>query len=491
MIPYWVTRSVVFNEFTPEEQEKYFGLNYKAVRPHIDTLYYTVSILGDENNTTHEGMLSFLSDLAEAKERKREMPSEDVVLFGLSVELAGVAGYDYRLRLNENFDIFIARYLPNKETPRIVVQLRTRSLVLDGVREAISASFSIVCCMCDTYGFAIGTVKENRFDYAYHTNIIQSPMKYFSDERMLNHLKSSLRSYSKYGSIGEELTLETLSLGMRKSNNIFFRCYDKTREVVEKGYKAFFIAIWQASGLISAYDAYVLNFAYSMRSFRTGILVGRIDWYLQYGRNEIMKKELCSLRESCFRDSDNAEQMEKRLSGVLPPVTVIMNIEFQTKRKFYMTCDSFIEGYEPKEVPDIRLKRLYRILELRSVFLDYLTSEKGVSFVEDRKVKDSPYLDWWRRIRACKIGDENLNMDLFRSYERVSDLKRTKNSFLGTVANFSVIKSGDVKGESTFKEDISDVLCSLNDNDFYGGYPAIRKRKQRQNRGIVKKVKEK
>lgn len=488
MIPLYVQQSKILDEFTPEEQKQWFDLNYKAVRQHVDTLYYTVSVLGDCNDTEHEGMLAFLSDLAEAKERKCANPPDDVLMFGLSVEMTGAHGYDYQLRLNENFDIFIARYLPNTETPRFVVQLRSHALVMEGALETVLNSFAVISCICDTYGFSVNAVKENRFDYAFHTNLIQNPMKYFSDGKLLKHLRSSMRSYAKYGTIGEELTLETLSLGNRKSNNIFFRCYDKTREVVEKGYKAFFIVIWQQAGIISAYDAFVLNVAYSMKSYRTGLLVGRIDWYLQHGKDEAIKSELRALRKSCFENSDNAAEIEKKLAGILPTTTTVVNVEFQTKRKFYVTCDRTIDGYKPENVPDERLKRICSILELRPVFLEYLTSPKCVAFVVDRKAKDSPPLDWWRRIQSCKPEGAS-DVELLRSYERHAEIERAKRSFLGDVANCAIIQSGNTNTETTFKEDISDVLCILNDNDLCGGYNAIRRRKQRQKRGVIKRMK--
>ena len=55
-----------------------------------------------------------------------------------------------------------------------------------------------------------------------------------------------------------EITNEYLALGNRKSNNIFFRSYNKTREVCEMKYKDFFFDIWKENGLISEYDYYCL-----------------------------------------------------------------------------------------------------------------------------------------------------------------------------------------------------------------------------------------
>ena len=73
---------------------------------------------------------------------------------------------------------------------------------------------------------------------------------------------------------------------------------------------------------------------------------------------------------------------------------------------------------------------------------------------------------------------------------------------MGAVASVSILKNNGFE-QSTFMEDVSDVLCSLNDNDFYGfaanpltgeipqiepgAYQTIKKRKERQHRPILKK----
>ena len=44
-----IKASPVFGEFSPEEQDRYFNLSKEKVCAHVDTLYYTVSIFGDDN----------------------------------------------------------------------------------------------------------------------------------------------------------------------------------------------------------------------------------------------------------------------------------------------------------------------------------------------------------------------------------------------------------------------------------------------------------
>ena len=67
----------------------------------------------------------------------------------------------------------------------------------------------------------------------------------------------------------------------------------------------------------------------------------------------------------------------KRLADKhLPKTTAVINIEYETKRKFYYYSDKFIEAFKhtPRSISK-PLERLYKILDNRSIFLDYLTSK--------------------------------------------------------------------------------------------------------------------
>lgn len=515
MVALPVTRCAVYSEFDRKEQELHFSVAQKKVVHHIDTLYYTVSVQDDCNGNQDSGLLGLLADLKEAKAEKLKDMQSDVPFFGLSVMATGFSIYEYRLSLNETYDVFIASYLPNVNTPRICVQLRTRSLVLDGVQAAIENSYGKVRDILADYGLQVGTVSENRIDYAFHTNLIQSSERYFSDENLKKHLRTTFRKYHKIGEIGRDIHVDTFNLGMRKSNNTFFRCYNKTREVIEKNYKSFFFKRWLDYGLISRYDAFCYEQAFSMQSYGVGLLVGRIQWYLFYGKNPALKEKLSRLLECAYANSDNAAELEKQIDGILPPVTVVTNIEFQTKRKFYYSFDDFIDTYCPNQTLDKpyavasdykpayaipALTRLYKILDLRRSFLDYLCSD-CVAFVKDKSAKELEYCDWWYRIRACRVDDRhNAPWAAWRNYDRETDIRRASRRFSSAVAQLAVLRNG-LQSDKSFTEDISDALAYLNDNDFYGfscnpetgeipeimnpEYILLKERKKRQYKGVL------
>ncbi len=477
MVDKIIKQSPIFGEFTPEESNYWFNLSKEKVCAHVDTLYYTVSVYDDSNDCSEE-MRALLNELAWYKSQKVFNSSAQVEFFGLNVEKTRFVHYEYCLRLEEQFDIFVSSILPNEYTPRIVVQLRSRMLVLDGVEEAIRKSFAYVEDILFAYGLSVLEVKENRIDYAYHTNLIQNPYKFFKDDFLLKKLKSKLRIYHKVGDIGKKIDIDYISFGHRNSNDIFVRIYNKSREVVEKNYKLFFVDKWLQDKLISQYDHYCYSRAFEMNSYVTGLLVGRIEWYLENGHNDDIKAELSKTEVSSYIKSDNTDQLRKIVDKYLPPVTLIMNIEYQTKRKFYFSLDEWISSYAlSKEngdgkrefLPDSAepLVRLLVINILRSEICNYLTSQT-LCFVENKGKKNEKFSRWWERINQCYIEEYDKRIiDLWRSYEQNTNLDKSKRSLCGKVAAVSILNNRGLT-KSTFLEDVSDALCALNDNDFYG-----------------------
>ena len=514
MIPKEIKASPVFGEFSPEEQDRYFDLSREKVCAHVDTLYYTVSISEDSNDLL-PGVDGLLKELKYCRAQKVTSLSKNVEFFGLNFETTRFVHYEYCLRQDEEFDVFISSFLPNSFTPRIVVQLRSRFLVQVGTSQAVCRSFSFVKYLLDVFGLAVNEVKENRIDYAFHTNLIQNPYKFFNDAFLIKKLKTKLRTYHKVGDIGKKIEIDYLSFGHRKSNDIFVRIYNKSREVIEKNYKVFFIDKWYKDKLINAYDHYVYTRAYEMKSYVTGLLVGRIEWYLEHGHNDEIKKELSDVRQSCYIKSDNTDELRDKVDRFLPPVTLIMNVEFQTKRKFYSSIDNFIDVYQKAyfedgvfkgfyQKGDLPLFRIFSILGLRSEICNYLTST-SLCFVEKKGTKEERFCYFWRRINECYIEEYQKSIvDLWREHEHHADIEKTKRRICGTVASMSILKNNGYKN-STFLEDVSDVLCTLNDNDFYGfapdpdtgevpvieppSYRDIKVRKERQYRSLTKEFK--
>ncbi len=459
-IPKSVKQYDFFGELTVDEQREYFSMSAKKFLPSIDNIYFSIPIKDDYNDNAQ--LVPLFARLSELKQLVAQT-HQPVAFFGcLTLEARGFQIYRYCLTMPDMYDVFLLDYLPNQNTPRIIVQLRAYGLWLYGWEYIVSSCYNQIQALFSEYGCELLEVKENRIDYCYHTNTIQNPERLFSDRNLIRTMKTTMERYHVTGRIETRdsetvLFKEYFALGERKSNNVFIRFYDKALEVIEQGYKAFFFEIWHSNGLISFYDKFCLEYAYKHKNYSL-IHKARLEFYLTYGKSETVKREF----ELTLKDTNlTIADIKKLADAYMPEVTKVLNIEFETKRKFYYYSDDFINLLPIKKretaLPSA-LKRLYRIIDNRLLFLDYLT-DKTLRFVKP----DGSFCDFWKRLRSVKMDSFKHDEKLVRDYSNTLDKELMKQRLIGVVAsNAAYIDKGV---ESGFVEDLSDVLSNINDND--------------------------
>lgn len=476
-------RSKLYNEFTKEYQEKYFSLSDKKFIPHVDTLYYSVFIKGDMANSKNEtdfipeGVLELIDFLKYAKSKfeDEELKFQKEFWYDFKKSLLFTSGrfsiYDYCISKKGYYDIFISNYLPNEFTPRILIQLRSIGLWGIGEYDLVVESFEVVKELLSDYGLEIDRAQENRIDFCYHTNILQSPEVVYSDNSLSNNLHTTFTIYSKVGrKRGKTLTVEYLSLGQRSSNNIFFRSYNKVREVIEENYKEFFLELWFNSKLINYYDFYVYSYAFKKKKYDQ-IYWGILEFYLEFGIDPKVKKDFQYIKE--HPKDYTADELKVIVLAVCPKPTLVINIEFQCMRKFFYSFNKALELQEPpinNECKYEELLRIFIILDNRKLFLDYLTkytvcfkkdlSDKDLKEIE-KVNKENVYQDFWKRLRSTKLQlcfngkfrreyVTNINKDLL-----ISKIK----SNLATLSIYNDDWNTDINN------DLSNLMCIFNDND--------------------------
>lgn len=465
-----ILRTSFFNELSLDLQNEYFNCKQLKFIHNVDTFYYSVFLKDDKKKNEDENLLCFLSKLEFLK--KTVIDSNENVYWLEDIQLQitrkKFSIYEYCLSVPNMYDIFIASYIPNENTPRIVVQLRSVGLWTVGTEKLIYNSFDAVKRVLKEFDLVAERTQENRIDFCYHTNYIQGMYKYFNDNLLIKNCKTCYDIYSKVGrKMQDSLTIDYLSFGQRSSNNVFVRIYNKTREVIELNYKAFFIEYWYEHGLISFYDKFVYEYAYSKGSYNA-LEWGKLEFYLKYGSNFEIKQEIELLKQDY---STNLEVVKKYIKGFLPEITFITNIEFQTMRKFYRTSDKLINTFNHTSQLQ-ELDRLFKILDNRKIFLKYLTSS-SLSFVktdykkyEDKNDDDKNeriYLDWWRRLRRLKLSCIT-DTEYIREYSRNLNIKKLQGRIKGTIASMSLYL--DIDADTNLADDVSSTLCVLNDNDF-------------------------
>lgn len=453
-----------FNEFKEEEQKKHFFIKEKKFIPHIDTFYYSVFLKGEEVENTSSEIMDLLENLQEYKQLCIDANEDIYMQNDLLFRKRTFSIYNFCIGKEGFYDIFIANYLPNSNTPRIVIQLRSIGLWTVGEEKMIKNSFNDLKIFLAKYNVKIERTLENRIDYCYHTNSVQSEEKFYSDDILKNNLDTTFDIYNKVGRKDKRtLSCEYLSLGSRKSNNLFFRSYNKTREVIEENYKEFFLEYWFNVGLICKYDFEVYSYCYKKKSFAQ-LEFGMIDYYVRFGNDKKLIEKFKSFLDGSVET--NRKYLSKILKGILPKPNIVINIEFQTMRKFYKSSDNEIEQLAFKtETSENALVRLFQIIDNRKMFLDYL-SKYTVAFKRDIDSKEENekdlYMDFWYRLRKTKLSSIQ-DKPLIREYTRNINKDLLVSRIKGSLSSLALYNDDNF---TDINEDMSYLINILNDNDF-------------------------
>lgn len=493
MISYSAKKSVLYSELDKEKRTQFFDFTQKKFLHNIDSLYYVVKVKNDWN---HDEGVQKLKWFLEHKRQEAIKTFDPVVLFHQNHEQLGHLGtefvmngvgnapYIYDISKVDKYLMFFIGHQLNDKTPEIWVQLRSQNLWLYGEYKAVEESIKDLQLILGAYGIEIESISENRIDYAYHTNYIQDPTNYFQNKNLNKMQKSRFERWSLEGSFRGEFETDTdyITLGRKKSNNLFFRAYNKTKEVIEQGYKQFFIKLWYLENMISYFDLYCIEKAFLQPS-RTNykyLDVARLEFYLEHGSNEEyldLCKELTTAKDLDY------EAIIVLADKLTPKITLVMNIEMETKRKFYYSMDESVDTLlqiRSKNVPDFA-KKLYLKLDNKQVFHNHITcnnaEQQGVIRFLDFKAKNKlgkgwtrkekyPTADWWTRLQKVKMNRpfEVEDVKLLREYQKSLSATLLKKRITNAVSTYSLYVHGDDVRNDTYN-DVLDYLATLNESD--------------------------
>lgn len=482
----------MYEETTEEFKESWFKKTRDKFLYHIDTFYYTVEIEGNAMKWHMKNrLLTYLRMAKDGAERSFEpstifMDDDQLYKYGFIVNPHMSFGfYKYHIGIKDAFDIFICEHSPNDATPVMVVQLRSAYLWLEGTQRAFEKSLEAVLDLMAFSKHRIKKIQENRIDYAFHTNYIQNPLKFFPVDDLGRMQVSNFSRWHQEGKLYEdEVDCDYFTLGRRASNNIFFRVYDKTQEVIQKNYKPFFFWIWLYNGMISHYDAYCYEKMYVKRSM-THQYVARLEFYQEHGQDDAVKFEISGLLEQMT----NMAGIEKLAKKLTPELTKVVNIEFQTKRKYY---SYFKELPNPRNRSGVA-QSIQQLIDVQELITDTLTENslrfikyKGVELDANRSRRETA--DWWLRLRRSVSQSLEYQVEkdkeLIREYHHKLDIEKQKHLTLSKIASLSVYK----ESKEELNYDLLDFITNLNDNDIEKYY-RMKNRKEKVIRPYLDKDK--
>lgn len=492
MISYSAKNSKIYQELDEEKRKLFFDFSQKKFLHNIDSLYYVVKVKNDWNYD--EGCKLFRNFLEGYRKEAIKRP-EPLVLFqnndyfqelGTEFVMYGIgsAPYLYDISKVDKYMMFVIGYQLNDKTPEIWVQLRSQNLWLYGEYRAVEESLKDVERILKVFGIEIEEVSENRIDYAYHTNYIQNPTSFFKSENLARMQKSRFSRWSLEGTFRNEFETEVdyFTLGRKKSNNLFFRVYDKTKEVIEQGYKQFFIKLWYLEKMINYFDFYCIEkaFLHGTNSSFKHLDVARLEFYIEYGSDQNMKDRILDLITEKSIDYEAVVSLADKL---VPRVTKILNVEIETKRKFYYSMDQSVDvllKLRSENIPEYA-KKLYLKLDNKQVFHDYLVcnnpKQEGVLRFLDYKAKnrlgkgwakksDFPTADWWHRLQVTKVNRkfDVDQVELVREYQTKLSADLLKKRISNMIGTYSLYVHGEDVRNNVYN-DVLDYMATLNETD--------------------------
>jgi len=434
----------------------------------VDSLYYMVNVTNGTDNQTYQNMIEILETMTGVAQ-----DSNDIIKLSqfdksfddnIIVRPFGVAMYQYCLDSVNQYSVFIARKA--KSNPEIWVQIRSEFLWLYGEHDCVRMSLNTIEKFLSCFGLDIQNVKENRIDYAYHTNYIQDPLNFFKEKNLNSMQVSNFKRYSLEGCFigSDEVEKDYVTFGRKKSNNIFFRVYNKTKEVIEKGYKQFFIEIWHKNKMISSYDKYCIEKAFHKSNYRY-LDSARLLYYIEFGIDDSLKK----IMQNAI-DSEDQLRIRECANLYMPKITLVCNIEIETKRKFYYSLDESSHMFlKLKSKCKPYAKNIFRIIDNKESFHKLLTHDV-IRFIDrsssERKTR-CVTASWWKRLQQVKVNRKYKQNDinLYRTYQTEHDIQLIRNRTLKSVASYSVYRNGDNSFDKNFHNDIMDIMSTLTENE--------------------------
>lgn len=480
----------IYAEFQSDKSHMipfWFDMKKSKFLHNIDTFYYSCILLQDFTHESQDPAVQKLRNYFDNQLVNKAsmngcssyyLPGIDLTLNIRYGVFAGI--YKYCIECPDYFDIFIAPYVPNADTGQIVVQLRSYYLWMYGVNQCFERSFQVVKALCTEFDLDISQVQENRIDYCWHSNYLVNPEQFLSIENYAKMRRSRLKPQATfhvefYGNEGTEI--DYIREGKR-GGKCFLRIYLKSKEVIEQGYKAFFLQLWLFNGLINRYDLYCYEKCYEKRNWHY-LDYARLEFYIEYGTDE-HEKQICSkiLKEKTI----HYDQLHRYADQLTPKITLIMNVEYQTSRK--MSKSYQLPPLHCNDQYGI-CKRIYDYLDCRQIIAEYLTSDT-FSLTEpngDSNKSRRDFCPFWKYLRSCKMVDVKpapKDIELHRIYNRQLNEKVLKNRILCQAVTYGFYTKG--LNDDNVVDDCVNVFCYLNDNDIHH-MKQYKDRKSRQYNG--------
>ena len=164
---------------------------------------------------------------------------------------------------------------------------------------------------------------------------------------------------------------------------------------------------------------------------------------------------------------NNNIKIKNLANKLVPKLTIVCNVEFQTKRKFYSTMDKSINVLKTVTCKYKELERIFKILDNKDLFHDFITNYviRFINYNSNVRKTRCDTATWWIRLQNCDmnrvIDDENRK--LIREYQKNLDIQALKRRLINSIATFSLYVNNE--NDNSVTSDITDFMAFINESD--------------------------
>lgn len=490
---------LLMDELSSDKQEEFFNYKKSKFLHNIDTFYYSVKFQNDFRYESKDDNVKKFRKFFEIKYSALQKCDDEDDFFipqlGKYLVLKKVTFsrfYNICLSYPEYFDIFFAPIVPKGSdggeslTCECIVQIRSYMLWQFGVKDCFENSYRYIQKIAEYFNLQIENVQENRIDYCWHTNYLNNPEQFFEPDNFyrmrVDRFKNATYVTNKVGS--ENYEIDYVALGKR-SDKVFLRIYQKTREVIEQGYKPWFLQVWRMNGLISNYDQYVYEKAFQKHSWFYRFYA-RLEFYLEHGSDQMMLQRCRDILsgEVTIEENDLIALADK----LTPRLHYVINVEYQTMRRHSKSYELVpFKDHSDKGVT----KRIYEYLDNRKIITDYLTDKvfRMVDYDPEIKKSQREMCAFWKSLRRTKCLDMKMTSDeikLIRKYNRNLSQEAVKKRFINAAVTYGLYRRGE-NTDSPF-QDAFEAMITMNDNDLHNARKYKTKKLRQLNKNELAEV---
>lgn len=470
----------IFQELDENDRTFWFDCKQKKFLHNVDTFYFSVKLAEDfTTRSQDENVLAFRAaiDKLRLQYTEKAYTGEEVQFFVpamgdyLNVSKLRFVFYDFCLELPDMFDVFICCKVPGNQneisvTPEILVQIRSEMLWMYGAIESFERCMSWVRGICDLFHLTIFEVKENRTDFCWHSNYLKDPNTFFTKENLdaMRHTYLGKRNNIIYYDKGSSDSDFSYYARGKRGDKTFLRIYNKSMEVIQEGYKAYFLKTWLFHGMINRYDFYVYERAYLHKSWEY-VTIARLRFYYEHGTNEEYREQCRHFIEQNYMHGKYSDAMIELAEKLTPPVNVIINVEFQLMRKASKSYDLVQIKDNSAAGPE---QRVYDFFDNHRLIVDYLTNNifRLVEKTGDSNKSRRPNCAFWTALRKAKLDYVPAVPDeakMKRIYKRQLNYEKLKKSVVHQAVTMGIYQKGVNQDDPM--QDVLNALCMMNDND--------------------------